>query len=78
MRCRRRSRERVACRLERKVKVMLKLTLVRRFHPKAVGADVPRDDRNMAIDVRFASDRSYDYDDDDDSPRSIPREPNAG
>ena len=31
-----------------------------------VGADVPRDDRNMAIEVRFASDQSYDYHDDDD------------
>ena len=31
-----------------------------------VGADVPRDDRNMAIEVRFASDQSYAYDDDDD------------
>ena len=31
-----------------------------------IGADVPRDDRNKAIEVRFASDQSYDYHDDDD------------
>ena len=27
---------------------------------------MPRDDRNKAIEVRFASDQSYDYHDDDD------------
>ena len=31
-----------------------------------IGADVPRDGWNKAIEVRFASDQSYDYHDDDD------------